>query len=117
MNFGKYIAVFTLLILSVSASFAQNSDFASFDEELSNRIELYPNPASDYLNIEIKESNLVRPVVLVHNIIGNSIQVEIEKVEDNKYQVAVKNLPDGYYLVSIKDPGTNFSKTYKFLKK
>lgn len=96
---------------------AQTNDFVSFSEDLSNKIELYPNPAVDYLTIEIKDSKLVKPSILLHNILGVSIQVETEKISDSKFRIEVRNLPDGYYLVSVKDPGTKFNKTYKFIKK
>lgn len=105
------------LALANTFAMAQTRDFVTFDEQSANRIELYPNPAVEYLTVEIKESTLKKPVIVLHTIIGNSISIKPEKLSENKFRVNVQDLPDGYYLVSVKDPGTNFNRTYKFLKK
>ena len=111
----------TLLVLAFATpkAFAQ-SDFPAFENtsfELENRIEIYPNPAVDFVNIEIKESSLTNTQIVLHNIIGNKIEIIPEKIMDNKYRIDVKDLSPGYYLLSIKDPAVEFSKTYKFLKR
>ena len=107
------------LALAAPKAFAQ-SDFPAFENtsfEVENRIEIYPNPAVEYLNIEIKESSLTNTQIVLHNIIGNQIEILPEKIRDNKYRIDVKDLSPGYYLLSIKDPAADFSKTYKFLKR
>ena len=110
--FGVVIA-----IIASHETFAQ-SDFPEFGQsQLENRIELYPNPAVDYINIEIKESRLVETHIVLHNIIGNEIEIMPEKITENKYRLDVKDLQPGYYLLSIKDPVSDFTKTYKFLKR
>lgn len=117
----KGITILTVLIIAFAApkAFSQ-SDFPAFGStslETENRIEIYPNPAVEYINIEIKESKLTNTRIVLHNIIGNEIEIVPEKINDNKYRVDVKNLSPGYYLLSIKDPSIEFSKTYKFLKR
>ena len=123
MKKRKYIGILTFaaLILTAGISFGQGQgDFAEFSDaslEVKNRIELYPNPATEYINVEIRESELTSTFIVLHNIIGNSIKIKPEKLSENKYRIEVKDLPAGYYLLSIKDPGTNFNRTYKFLKR
>ncbi len=92
-------------------------DFSDASLEVKNRIELYPNPATEYINVEIKESDLISTYIILHNIIGNSIVIHPEKISENKYRIDVKELPAGYYLLSVKDPATKFNRTYKFLKR
>ena len=114
------LMIFGLTSHQVMAQGSQ-SDFPQFDGvslELKNRIEIYPNPAVDYLTVEIKESDLKDTQIILHSIIGNKIVIHPEKILDNnKYRIDVKNLPPGYYLLSVKDPATIFSRTYKFLKR
>jgi type IX secretion system substrate protein len=102
-------------------SYAQSGqDFSSFGNELlvqKNRVEIYPNPSVDYLNVQIENSDLRKTVLIVHNIIGSKIEVTAEKVGADQYRLDVRDLPKGYYLLSIKDASSNFSKTYKFLKR
>jgi len=115
---------YTLLSLFVSIaylSFGQSGqDFPSFEDNTIiaiNKISIYPNPSTEIVNIEIINSELFNTEFIVHNIIGNKMNVRVVKRENNLYSLHVKDLPPGYYLVSIKDRDVNFSKTYKFLKK
>ncbi len=103
------------------ASFAQSgTDFPQFGNELltlENKIEIYPNPSTDYLNITIHNSTLENTKLLIHNIIGSKYEVTIVKKDIDTYQIDVRDLPPGYYLLSIKDPGEDFNQTFKFLKR
>jgi len=111
-------------MVAVGTSYSQGhqgqGDFLDFGDaslEVKNRIELYPNPAVEYINVEIKESDLKSTFIILHNIIGNIIEIKPEKVSENKYRLDIKDLPAGYYLLSVKDPATKFYRTYKFLKR
>jgi len=115
---------YILLIVRITGpglSFAQSGDefnsFDNFPRELKNRVEIYPNPAIDYISVEIKESELSNTQFVLHSIIGNKLTIRAEKISNNKYRIELKNLPPGYYLLSIKDPKINFNRTYKFLKR
>ena len=114
-----------LLVLVIGTfslgSYAQSgSDFPSFGDELlvqKNKIEIFPNPSVDYLNIHIKNSDLKSTLMTVHNIIGSKFEIEVEITNENQYRIDVRDLPRGYYLLSVKDATTKFSKTFKFLKR
>ncbi len=117
----KKAALFMVINLIGFAALAQNSrDFTNFGDQLleqKNTVEIYPNPSVDFLNVRIENSDLEKTELVVHSIIGSRFKVEIEKTESNQYKIDVRDLPPGYYLLSIKDPVTEFSKTYKFLKR
>jgi len=111
-----FIFIFTLF-LALSAS-AQNSDafpsLTSNDSKIT--VELYPNPAIEYLNIQIEGTDAEMSFHL-HNIIGNEIRIAPEKQGDNKYRINVESLSPGYYLLMVKDPESKFTRTIKFLKR
>ena len=90
---------------------------ASMMTEHVNVVKLFPNPVVDYLQIEIENSTLENPKFTLYNIIGNEINLKVEKKEDNIYEVQVSDLPAGYYLIAIKDEHTFFGETYKFVKR
>ena len=119
----KYIGLLTIAVFLLTAgiSFGQGQgnslEFNDASLEVKNRIELYPNPATEYITVEIKESELINTFFVLHNIIGNSIKIHPEKLSENKYRIEVRDFPAGYYLLSVKDPATKFNKTYKFLKR
>ena len=101
-----------------NASTAQ-SDFPQLNQV---KIDLYPNPTSDFLNItlvnlETFDKAMVNPTLILYNIIGNTINIKPQKVNNLSYRFNVSDLAPGYYLLTVKDPLTKFNKTFKFLKK
>ena len=102
-------------------SYAQSGqDFPSFGNEVlssSNNIRIYPNPSVDYINITIENSDLENTTLIIHNIIGSRFELKAEELNKGDFRIDVRSLPAGYYLLSIKDPGTKFSRTFKFLKR
>lgn len=80
-----------------------------------NEVQLFPNPSVDVLNIKIDNFNLEGVKIVVHNIIGNIQEVDVEEVGVGQYQIRVKDLNPGYYLVSIRDEKNIFRQTQKVL--
>lgn len=116
----KFFLLFGILLIGFGV-YAQNGrDFSSFGNEsleLKNKVEIYPNPSVDFLNVRIDNASLEKTELIIYSIIGSRHKVEIEKTEEYQFKVDVRDLPPGYYLLSIKDPITDFSKTFKFLKR
>ena len=114
------LLVIGFLAFTLSSYAQSGQDFASFGDELlvqKNKVEIFPNPSVDYLNVHIKNSDLTNTVLIIHSIIGSKFELEIEKVGVDEYRVDVRDLPKGYYLLSVKDAPADFSKTFKFLKR
>ena len=116
----KLLLVLGFFALSLGGYAQSGQDFRSFGDEFlvqKNKVEIFPNPSVDYLNVHIKNSDLSKTVLIIHSIIGSKFEVEVEKTGPEEYRIDVRNLPKGYYLLSIKDASTEFSKTFKFLKR
>jgi len=118
----KLSTVLSLVLLAglFSNTFAQGSGEIGFNtNSLSeiNKVEIFPNPSVDFLNIEINNSKLNKPILELYSIIGNIVKVELQEVEKNKFRIDVTSIPSGYYLLSIRDKDTHFKETYKFLKR
>ena len=121
----RFGAIVTLSLLTVffvgMEGWAQSTtDSFSFNQEefeLGDKIELYPNPTTDYINIQIKDSKLGQTQIVIYNIIGNELKLRREQIEENHFRFDVKELPSGYYLLSLKDPSVGLNRTYKFLKR
>ncbi len=94
---------------------AENS-FADVSLDMNNRIELYPNPAVEYIVIEINNSTLDKAEFELHSIIGNEIKIKAEDLGGGRFRIPVKNFATGYYFIVIKDEVTRFKKAYRFLK-
>ena len=95
------------------------SDFTQLSQV---KIDLYPNPTTDFLNIalgnlETFDKTTVNPTLILYNIIGNTIDIKPQKIDNNHYRFNVSDLAPGYYLLAVNDPPAKFNKTFKFLKK
>jgi len=118
----KLTAILILLLTAglFSGAFAQGSGEIGFrSNSLSevNKVEIFPNPSVDFLNIEINNSKMNNPILELYSIIGNVVKVELESIANNKFRINVSSIPAGYYLISIRDEQTQFKETYKFLKR
>ena len=123
----KLLLVFTILLLTVSIGFSQeskegegyigeNNDLAQRSLKLEQIVEFYPNPAIDFLNIDINSEDLVQVEFEVYDIIGNAIAVAPEKLTNNKYRVPVSDLHSGYYMLIVRDPYSRYRQIFKFGK-
>ncbi|NJM24347.1 MAG: T9SS type A sorting domain-containing protein [Bacteroidia bacterium] len=91
--------------------------YASQNQEIGKVVQIYPSPATDYVNIKF-ETLLAKNIKLtVHNIIGNEMNVETEVVSDHELRVRVKDLASGYYLLAIKEEEAKYRGTFKILKR
>ncbi|MGC1244353.1 MAG: T9SS type A sorting domain-containing protein [Chryseosolibacter sp.] len=84
---------------------------------LTKSVHLFPNPATEFVDVQLDQFPALHVKLTVHNIIGNELQVETEVLDENLIRVKVKELAAGYYLLAVKDEDSNFRGTYKFLKR
>lgn len=89
-----------------------------YDQKLdpNNKIEIYPNPAVEYVIVEIQNSTLENTEFELHSIIGNEIVITPEEVGIGRYRIPVKDFATGYYFLVVKDEVSRFKKAYRFLK-
>jgi hypothetical protein len=82
-----------------------------------SEIRMFPNPATEYLYIELTDSSLRNVDFELNNIIGNQFALKAEQVSDTHYKIYVKDLRAGYYFLTIKDQDSPYKRTYRFVKK
>lgn len=66
----------------------------------SSSIRIYPNPAKNKLNIDIRESKITNPVIYVRNTLGQLIITEHAETNSN-FSMDVSTLQAGLYLIEI----------------
>lgn len=121
-----YLSTLLILALFVQSLFAQDitidgskSELPKLNKEslqVETDIELYPNPAVEFLTINLKNSKLEDVQFEVYNIIGNKLSFEMDAINSNSYKINVKEFNPGYYLLIVKDPVTRYNKAFKFRK-
>jgi hypothetical protein len=119
MRFAKFILVLTLSF-TAGLAFSQGqpeTEGTSLERDMSRSVHIFPNPAVEYVHIQINEFPSSQIKLAVHNILGNKMETETEIVSEHELRVRVKDLPSGYYLLAVKDDEAKFRGTFKFLKR
>ena len=121
-----YLLIFFSLSLTFSFSYSQNIPLDNDKSELTKLkkeslqiemdVELYPNPATEFLNVTLNNSHLQNVEIEMYNIIGNKLDFELDRTKLNSYKINVKELHSGYYLLLVKDPISRYNKAFKFRK-
>lgn len=78
-----------------------------------DNINLYPNPATNELNVVYDDNADVKNIA-VYNIIGKIMNVY--KVTGNSANLNIDNIPSGIYFVRLYNSGGNIVSTRKFTK-
>lgn len=107
----------TLLILFIGfCTYAQSNNDASGNyttapnDEI--KISIYPNPASDYINVQDKDNVLSN--VIIYNLAGR--RIKSFNTESNQL-LNITDLPKGMYLIQFLDKGNKLLTTQRLSKK
>ncbi len=113
---------FTIILAALLGSFGAQAQSGSEigqaeRQEISKSVQVFPNPAAEFVHVRLEHLNLDNIKVKLHNIIGNEMNVETDKLDEHTLRIKVKDLDAGYYLIALNDDQSKFTGTYKFLKR
>lgn len=99
--------------------FAQlhREEMAGFGSDPIKSLQVYPNPAVEFVSLKFETPHAKLVKLSVHNILGTTVEVETEVLDEHEIRLRVKDLANGYYFISVRDDRTNLKGTFKFLKK
>ncbi len=113
-----FTVILAILISSLGVRAQSDIDFVQPErQELSKSVQLFPNPAIDFVNVRLEHVKVNSVSVTLHNIIGNEIHIETDVVDEHTLRIKVKDLDAGYYLLALNDSQSKFKGIYKFLKR
>ncbi len=116
MNARKIIFIVLTAFLGVNFCFAQAKDEASYAQtDPVKFVQVFPNPATEFLIIKFETPIAKKTKFTVHNIIGNELEIEPEIVDEYEAHIKVKDLHEGYYFLAIQSASSK--STFKFLKR
>ncbi|MEI2694413.1 MAG: T9SS type A sorting domain-containing protein [Saprospiraceae bacterium] len=69
---------------------------------LADKILIFPNPASDYINIELGDVFFSAVNFSLFNTTGQYFKIQSKRLNDNQLQLDISALPKGIYFLSIK---------------
>ncbi len=113
----KATLLLIIVMITGQACFGQIHDEGFRPGDPAKIAQVYPNPAVDYLTIKFESPVAKTSRLAFHSIIGSSIELETEVLDEYEIRVKVKDLPVGYYVVAVHDPMNNARGIYKFLKR
>lgn len=129
MKIREFFLILMCICLPASGLMAQSApeaklnksrEFSFFEDKMlepRSDVKLFPNPAVDYLTVEIKDQGMTDVEFELNNIIGNTFSLRSEKISGNRYRFYVKDLQPGYYFLTVKDASSGYKRAYRFVKK
>jgi len=119
MNLKKALYILFTLTLTVQLGFGQAKDEAFYTglPDPIKSIQVYPNPATEFVSVKFEAPQAKKVKLTIHNILGNTMDLETEVVDEYEIKIRVKDITTGYYFVSVSDAGLNSKSTFKFLKR
>ena len=113
----KAVLLSIIVLIASQVCYGQAHDESFHSGDPVKAVQIYPNPATDYLTVKFESPVAKTSKLVFHSIIGSSIEVEQEAIDDFEIRAKVKDLPVGYYIIAIHEPQNNLRSIYKFLKK
>lgn len=95
----------------------QNTGEISNSMGVDVKVDVYPNPTSEQITIDLSKSDVDQPKIEIRSIIGSKMNIFLESAGYKKYKVNVSNFPRGYYLVLVREDRSKFQQTVRFSKK
>ena len=90
-----------------------------FSQEINEKIsvELYPNPASEYINLKIDINFKLEDYDLsIHSLIGNQMNFNKEIISDHELRIFLDEFNNGYYFLILDNIILDKRKIIKFSK-
>ena len=120
-SMNNKLLIISLGLLLCGAAQAQGPDNgqekSAFQSTLQeNKIDIYPNPAVEYLIVQISNSSLTKMEFEMHSIIGNQMTIKAQDLGNGRFRIPVDNFATGYYFLIVKDENARFKRAFKFLK-
>lgn len=116
LSFGILFSLVSYAQVEVESAVNAERNITIEPFNIQNKIELYPNPAVDFVVVNIKQSTLTNAEFELHSIIGNEVRISPEALGDGRFKIPLKDFASGYYFIVVKDEVSRFKQAYKFLK-
>lgn len=75
------------------------------DHEELNGIKVFPNPSQGIFYIDMQGHSNQEVHVVLYNLLGESINIQVEVAEGSTYEVHTNRLPKGVYLLHLEQEG------------
>ena len=105
------------LFTTIIVLFLVSSNIYAQEKKIELKLDLYPNPATDFVIIESNSNNINDFDFQLHSIIGNKVNVSKDIISNRKIRFSVKDISNGYYFIIVANENSKYKKALRFLKK
>ena len=115
----RFVLSVFLALSAITFAIAQSSSARGIPEQfdLSKEVQVFPNPAIEYVHVRLESVKAEKVKVTLHNILGSEVPAETELVSEHELKVWVKELSAGYYFLALKEEQSGLHRIYKIVKK
>lgn len=106
-----------MMLFAFQSQAQQGKELSAKNSGAQVKVEVFPNPATNYLTVDLSKLSLDDPKIEIRNIIGSKMRFRSEDLGGKKQRLDVQDYPPGYYLVLVRDDKTKFQQTVRFSKK
>lgn len=106
-----------MMLFAFQSQAQQGKELSAKNNGAQVKVEVFPNPATNYLTVDLSKLSLDDPKIEIRNIIGSKMRFRSEDLGGKKQRLDVQDYPPGYYLVLVRDDKTKFQQTVRFSKK
>lgn len=119
-NIGELmVSTYDITTQMLTQGFIQNDQSiltVNSENDLSGNINAYPNPASDFVKLQIARNVLCHCYVRVVDVYGRDQNVDIVYDAIGEYTVYFRSQSPGIYFIFLTDTKGNESSRFKFVK-
>lgn len=96
----------------------KNTGTSLRDQEIEVSYQLYPNPASEGLNIELKTTGSTELALRIVNNLGQILRESKAAFNGKKsIQFELGDLPSGFYILALVDMQSKYTQNIEFIKR
>lgn len=78
---------------------------ASIDDTKELSVEIYPNPANDFINISLENNNAFKTEVKITNLLGSTVYSQLIEDGISQLEVPTVDMDNGLYFISLHENG------------
>ncbi len=98
------------LMTKILDFFADTTTATNISKDIINDFLLYPNPAKDFINIDLEKNNLQNSKIEILNLLGETVIIKSKLLKLTR--INISNLKPGIYFVRYKNQRQSFLKLY-----
>jgi hypothetical protein len=114
-NIGYFVGGADNQVYGTSQVYEYSPMFTGIESNEKELVKVFPNPVSDFLNIDLNENNNNISAVKIYNASGQIVYSDAVIVENSVFRISLNSLAEGNYYLTLYS-GSEMIHAYPFIK-